>query len=135
MFKFSKKEIARLLCLIISGVSVIIGYSIKNFNVLCTSMIFLLIHNIIYVFENTKDRVIFLILHITIFTFLISNNGTLLHLPSSRCRAACRKMPPVYFPEHGSAVFTSVAPYTASVIKTAVAGQIHWIWHESFYGF
>ena len=72
VFKFSKKEITRLLCLIISGVSVIIGYSIKNFNVLCTSMIFLLIHNIIYVFENTKDRVIFLILHITIFTFLIS---------------------------------------------------------------
>ena len=72
VFKFSKKEITRLLCLIISGVSVIIGYSIKNFNVLCTSMIFLLIHNIIYVFDYTKDRVIFLILHITIFTFLIS---------------------------------------------------------------
>ena len=41
VFKFSKKEITRLLCLIISGVSVIIGYSIKNFNVLCTSMIFM----------------------------------------------------------------------------------------------
>ncbi len=66
------KKIIRWLCLITSGVLVTVGYLTKNFNVLCVSMLCLLIHNTIYAFESIKDRVIFLMLHITIFTFLIS---------------------------------------------------------------
>lgn len=69
---FSKKEIVRWLCLVTSVLLVTFGYLTKNFNVLCVSMILLLAHNIIYAFENVKDRIVFLMLHITIFTFLIS---------------------------------------------------------------
>ncbi len=72
LFEFSKKEFVRWLCLAMSVVLVIIGYSMKNFNILCVSMMLLLIHNIIYAFEKVKDRIVFLMFHITIFTFLIS---------------------------------------------------------------
>ena len=61
---FSKKEIVRWLCLITSVLLVTFGYLTKNFNVLCVSMILLLAHNIIYAFENVKDRIVFLMLHI-----------------------------------------------------------------------
>lgn len=72
VYGLHKKEIVRWLCLAISFILIITGYSMKNFNVLCISMMFLLIHNIVYALENVKDRIVFLMLHITIFTFLIS---------------------------------------------------------------
>ena len=72
LFERSRREIIRVLCLAVSIVLVIVGYAIKNFNILCVSMMILLLHNIIYAFENIKERVLFLMLHVTIFTFLIS---------------------------------------------------------------
>lgn len=67
-----KQRIVRCICLIISMILVGVGYQIKSFNVLAISMFFVLIHNIFYAFSQIKERILFLILHITIFTFLIS---------------------------------------------------------------
>lgn len=69
---FLKKHTVRWILFVISVLLVIIGYAMKNFNVLIISMVFLLMHNLVYAFENIKDRILILMLHISIFTFLIS---------------------------------------------------------------
>lgn len=62
----------RVLSIVICLVTVIIGMSISSFNILCISMMSLLIHNVLFSFDNLKTRIWFLVMHITIFTFLIS---------------------------------------------------------------
>lgn len=62
----------RYISLMISIVFVGAGYVLESFNILCMSMMFLLIHNIIYALENMKERVLFFIFHVTLFTFIIS---------------------------------------------------------------
>lgn len=51
---------------------VFVGYFLKSFNLLCVGMVILLIHNLLYACAQLKTRIWFLILQITIFTFLIS---------------------------------------------------------------
>lgn len=57
------------------GVSVMLliaGYVSQSFNVLACCLMVFLFHNIIFAAENIKERFLFLIMHIMIFTFLIS---------------------------------------------------------------
>ncbi len=62
----------RVLSFVTCAVTIIIGKSVSSFNILCISMMSLLIHNVLYSFEYLKTRIWFLIMHITIFTFLLS---------------------------------------------------------------
>ena len=68
----TSKRVVRYACIVFSVGCVIIGYGMRVFNVLCIAMVTFLFHNILYAFENIKTRIWFLIMHITIFTFLIS---------------------------------------------------------------
>lgn len=70
--KCASMRMIRYFCIALSVGFAITGYSMESFNVLCAAMMTLWIHNILYSFENLKTRIWFLIMHITIFTFLIS---------------------------------------------------------------
>lgn len=70
--KTNKIRIIRYSSIILCTISILLGYCLKSFNILCMSMIFLLVHNLIYSLEKISSRVWFLVMHVTIFTFLIS---------------------------------------------------------------
>lgn len=75
IFSFEQITTNQKVRIIFGGVAVAmmgLGYLQGRFNELCLAMVFLLIHNIVYAFEDIKSRVLFLMLHITIFTFIIS---------------------------------------------------------------
>ena len=62
----------RYLCGIFGAGAILLGYFLHSFNLLCMGMMILWTHNILFSFEHIKTRIWFLMLHITIFTFLIS---------------------------------------------------------------
>lgn len=56
--------------LIGTGISVL-GYSVENFNVFLTGMLVIFINNIVWAVKRKENRCIFLIFHITLFTFCL----------------------------------------------------------------
>ena len=70
--KLSKSQISRCILGMASVIMLIVGIINGGFNLLLISMTLLLCHNIVYAFEDIRERLLFLIIHITIFTFLIS---------------------------------------------------------------
>lgn len=72
--KLSKSQISRCILGMASVIMLIVGIINGGFNLLLISMTLLLCHNIVYAFEDIRERLLFLIIHITIFTFLISRS-------------------------------------------------------------
>lgn len=68
----SRMQIIRIISLSFCVISIVMGYYFESFNLLCVSMMALLVHNLVYSFEYIKTRIWFAVFHITLFTFLIS---------------------------------------------------------------
>ncbi|RGT71594.1 O-antigen polysaccharide polymerase Wzy [Ruminococcus sp. AF18-22] len=75
LIKNSKKNILKCIrytCFILGVISFIIFKYWGEYNSGIFAILFFVANNLLYCLENTKDRIILLILHVTIFVFLIS---------------------------------------------------------------
>lgn len=68
----TKIQKVRIIILVVSIVSLACGFLSDSFNMLAISLMLFWIHNVMYLSENIKSRFLVLLLHVTVFTFLIS---------------------------------------------------------------
>lgn len=66
------KKFLRYTCFMLAIIFIMLGITVKSFNVALGGLCFLYANNIIYCIENIKKRIFLLMFHITIYVFLLS---------------------------------------------------------------